>query len=245
MATRYRHEALQLAMGSDQGKIVVTGRYVQIGQFGFKDISVTVDLAVAGAGGIEAGSSFAVSTWYRIYLITDGTGSQISGVISTGAAAPTTYPTGYTDCIYVGSANTNTSTPTRQFYRFINAAGSNWFWWNEDITASPFRVLSVTTSAGAVWTDVVCSAVVPATSRMIRAYANIVDAASGYMRARNKDLVNNHATAGSVVCMTQVANVQGYSQFFVGVDSAGTFQYSTNANTVDVYVDVSGYEDIR
>lgn len=73
----------------------------------FSAVSVTVNFATTGLNGLDAGA-IAASTWYYLYLISNGSG--IGGLASLSATAPT-LPVGYTlvtqvgACVTDGSAN--------------------------------------------------------------------------------------------------------------------------------------------
>lgn len=65
-------------------------------------ISVTLNAATVGANGIDAGS-LANSTWYYIYLISNGT--TVASLLSTSATAPT-MPSGYLYKYRIGAQRT-------------------------------------------------------------------------------------------------------------------------------------------
>lgn len=68
-------------------------------------VSVTADITVSGAGGLDTGAE-ANSTWYAIWLIYDGT--TISPLLSTSSSAPT-LPGGYTFKAHLGYVRNDSS----------------------------------------------------------------------------------------------------------------------------------------
>jgi hypothetical protein len=68
-------------------------------------VDVTIDATGTGADGLDAGS-LANSTWYNVYIISNGT--TAAGLLSTSATAPT-LPSGYTYFLRVGAIRTGGS----------------------------------------------------------------------------------------------------------------------------------------
>ena len=79
------------------------------------NISVVIDLSSsAGSSGNDLDTgSYAASTWYNVYLISNGT--TVAGLASLSSTSPT-LPTGYTYYMRVGAMSSNGST---QLYRTI------------------------------------------------------------------------------------------------------------------------------
>lgn len=70
--------------------------------------ALTVNAAIAGAGGLDTGT-FAASTLYYVHVVLDATNNKVpAGIISTSATAPT-LPFGYTDFVRVGAIFTDSS----------------------------------------------------------------------------------------------------------------------------------------
>lgn len=80
----------------------------------FGTISESISMAIVGAGGLEDGSSEAISTWYYVHLIgkSDGT---IAGIFSESYTIPT-LPTGYTFYALVGAVRNDGSGDFIEFY---------------------------------------------------------------------------------------------------------------------------------
>jgi len=68
-------------------------------------VSVTADITVSGANGLDTGSE-ASDTWYYLWLIYNGT--TVAGLLSTSATAPT-MPSGYTYKALVSAVRNNGS----------------------------------------------------------------------------------------------------------------------------------------
>ncbi|OPY03781.1 MAG: hypothetical protein A4E60_00078 [Syntrophorhabdus sp. PtaB.Bin047] len=64
------------------------------------NLSMTADITVSGAGGLDTGSE-AASTWYHLWITAKADGTK-SVIFSTSATAPT-LPTGYTYKAYIGA----------------------------------------------------------------------------------------------------------------------------------------------
>lgn len=122
-------QGLQLANGSDRGKVNVTFQYLGVGPNiigSGANVTYTADLAVAGAGGLDTGAE-AGDTWYYVYVIVgddtgavlDSTannqqppcwrrGARVNVLLSTSSTAPTV-PSGFTRFRRVGAVRNNSS----------------------------------------------------------------------------------------------------------------------------------------
>lgn len=79
-----------------------TGKYVR-----HTNVNVTVDSSITGAGGRQTGLTLAASTWYGLFLISNGT--AIAGLMAGSAnEGITTFPSGYSFYMRVGSVKTHT-----------------------------------------------------------------------------------------------------------------------------------------
>lgn len=78
--------------------------------------TLTVDLMVSSAGGLDAASE-AASTWYSVWVISDTDGAlPVAGLVSTSAASPT-LPTGYDHRRRVGWVRNDGSSNLLHFYQ--------------------------------------------------------------------------------------------------------------------------------
>lgn len=260
LASRYS-DGLQLANGADRGKVTISFNYLGVGPVvvgSGASVTYTADFAntVGGPNGLDTGSE-ANSTWYYVFIIVGDNGVQITdntannnqppirrkaasvaSLLSVSAAPK--LPPGYTRSRRVGMVYNNSG---GNLYRFTNAVNDDWFWWNEDVSAAPFLVLNVTTSA-VTFTDVSCATVAPPTCREVAMLGYESDTPQGAAMVKNKD----HGNVVYALIMSQVAGVAGQghqSQFTVGCDSAQAVQYRSNATTNDVNLSVLGYKDLR
>lgn len=84
------------------------------------NVSETVDITVSGAGGLANGTE-ASGTWYYIWLVSDS-GSNVAGILSTSATAPT-MPVGYTFRRLLGVVRNNAG---GDFEPFVQYGNSHW-----------------------------------------------------------------------------------------------------------------------
>jgi hypothetical protein len=77
------------------------------------NISVTIDITVSGANGLDTGSE-AASAWYYIYVIYNSSTATAAGLFSTSSTSPT-LPSGYTYSSCVGSVRNDASS---NFFEF-------------------------------------------------------------------------------------------------------------------------------
>lgn len=229
---------LQLSDGSDRGKVDIDFDALGVESVLMPDTaSLTADLAVSGANGLDTGAE-ANDTWYSVWVISHPTTLNQAALLSVSATSPT-MPSGYTLKRRVGWVRNNAS---GDLLRFMNAANDPWFWWNEDQTAAPFRVLSTATAATSA-TDVDASAVAPSTCRAISLIGEIGGTGSGTRRL----FLRNNATQRPVTpTALGGGGLQATAQeSIVKVDSSQVFEYwNPNANRT-VTLDVIGYEDLR
>lgn len=90
-------------MDVDADEIVLTdssdNRYLA------SSVNLTIDITASGVNGLDTGSE-AMSTWYHIWVIYNGT--TVAGLLSTSSTSPT-LPSGYTYKGYVGAVYNNSS----------------------------------------------------------------------------------------------------------------------------------------
>jgi hypothetical protein len=128
------------------------------------NVSVVINLSVNGANGLDAGS-LASSTWYYVYLISNGT--ITAGLASTSATTPT-LPAGYIYSMRVGAMLTDGSGNlyrTKQSGRdaeYILTVATN--------TANPMAAASNVTTTGTAYS---ISGLIPPTATRIRGFASM------------------------------------------------------------------------
>lgn len=98
-----------------------------IGNVIHSSVSLTINLSTTGANALDAGS-ISSSTWYYLYLISDG--STVAGLASTSASAPT-LPAGYLYFLRIGAMKTDGSSALYRSKQvgnraqYVVTAGSN------------------------------------------------------------------------------------------------------------------------
>jgi len=77
-----------------------------------------VNIAVAGAGGLDTGAE-AASTWYSVFVIASSTGAApLAGLLSTGGDNPALLPAGYDIYRRVGYVRNNPASDFREFVTY-------------------------------------------------------------------------------------------------------------------------------
>ena len=123
---------------------------------------VVVDIAVAGAGGLDAGAE-AANTWYFIFVISDSTGVLPTvGLLSTAANAPT-MPAGYDTRRRIGSVRNNGASDFRDFQ--VSGTGASRSVQYRDAISTRQRL---TGGAAVVVTAVGCGPLIPSTASFAR-----------------------------------------------------------------------------
>lgn len=230
-------DGLTLSDGADRDTVDIDADRLAIEGLCFSGVDLSCDVTVAGKNGLDTGT-VANSTWYSVWVIAKVHGQEIASLASLSATAPL-MPEEFVLKRRVGWILRNGSA---QNYRFINKPGSNWFFWNEDISAAPFQVLNVTTSV-TTFGDVAGSGAAPSTSSCLYIFSSLVDTGTGQraLHLRSKDLSN----VDPAIWMFTNDAFQIARTGFVFTDSSQVFQYKTDSTTRDVEIRVAGYEDIR
>lgn len=124
------------------------------GAYSFFVSTITIDITVSGANGLDTGSE-AGSTWYYIYLIGDTSGTNaVKAVFSTSASSPT-LPSGYDVFARVGAVRNDGSSNFLEFRQ----EGNFVCYMNENNVYN-------TTPPGTSFVTVGCSGFAPTNSRM-------------------------------------------------------------------------------
>lgn len=85
-------------------------------------VNLTVNIAASGANGLDTGSE-AISTWYYLWVIYDGT--TVAGLLSTSSTAPT-LPSGYTYKALMGAIYNDGSSNFIKILQHGNRVNSVW-----------------------------------------------------------------------------------------------------------------------
>ncbi len=152
---------------------------------GHSGYSATINAATTGANALDTGS-LAASTWYYIYAISDGTGSNRAYLLSLSSTTPT-MPTGYTFKYRIGSIFTNGSS---NFTRIIQKGNIAKY---EVIAGSttPNLPIMISGNSGApatpTWTAVAVTSFVPSATatRILGGLGNGVTNSGATMAAPN------------------------------------------------------------
>ena len=107
--------------------------------------SVTIDLTVNGANGLDTGSK-ANSTWYHVYLISNG--ATTAGLASLSSTSPT-LPSGYTYFMRVGAMQTDGS---GNLYRTIQKGNKASYVITSTTNTASFPFATVNSSTSSSWT---------------------------------------------------------------------------------------------
>jgi uncharacterized protein (DUF1919 family) len=203
-------DAALLLDGSNNGKL-------------FRTVSVTVNIAVSGAGGLDTGTE-AANTTYFIWLIgkSDGT---IAGLFSTSATAPT-MPSGYTYRKLVGFVRNDGGSNFLGFYQRdrilkYDARGQ----------VTVFNGLGVPTSATNLG---LASFVPPAISRMAILNCQI-NGASNLFLLRGDSTTTTDASA-----YLESPGGNTAAEFLVGTDSSGNIKYYRTGPDVTMIIRAIG-----
>jgi hypothetical protein len=184
----------------------------------------------------KTGLSLSVSTWYHVYLCSNGGTPDIE----LSATAPAVYQggarqkTGDTSRRYLGSVKTDGSANLLNFIHYPDL-GLMHYLQTQDL--SPFRVLSGGTAV--TETSVSCSAVVPVTSQLIKIKVSNTDSSRRIAIGNSLDSVDMTVADAGIY----VINSLNFPLFELPLDGSQAFTYRLNAATTGgaAYVDVYGY----
>jgi hypothetical protein len=196
------------------------------------------------------------NTKYYVYLYYTGTVADIE--LSTQAPATNAYfghartkgPDATPDLTrrYIGMILGNAA--ATGMYKFRNT-GDGWVWYMEDISNTPFQVL--TSGLQGVDTPVSCAAVVPPPCRMVD--VEVMDWQGTYWHLGTPD--DNVAPApdgwevgGGVSMLLHYSGAQAAEPYRIPIDPNNQFTYMHKASsaptgTAGMYVWVRGYQEVR
>lgn len=184
----------------------------------FSSVNVTINAATTGVDALDTGS-LANSTWYHVFLISDGT--TVSGLLSLSATSPT-MPTGYTMAQRFGAVQTDGSA---HFYRTIQKGpvaqytvtpGSN--------TASLWMINNATT--GNITTPTYTSFQVTGNGKAAPPTATCVDVVAASYAGSGAMMVAPNSSYGAY---TSVTNPAPIVQYYANMASRATFILESNS----------------
>lgn len=194
------------------------------------NIAVTVDIAAAGANGLDSGVE-AASTWYRLWIIYNPATATVAGLISLSGTTPA-LPSGYTYKAVVGAARNDGAANLVKFYQF-----------ERSVIQAPQTIF--TGQAGITsWTlQSIANAVPPA--------AGVACGTLGQSAATGNDVIGIAADAvGTGACYTAAYNANG--AIFDGWRTAGQFRlvlsttqqayWRSSTTSAQYRLDINGYE---
>jgi len=210
-------------------------------------VSVTPSFSVAGANGIDVGAvnSQTVSTWYSVWVISNG--ASVAGLLSLSATAPT-LPAGYTHKARVGWVFTDatankyplTSSQSGRVGGIKVVTGTN--------SASPRAIASGTTSSAYVATSISQYCPPTASAILLRLYSSNANGVVGAVAPNNS---YGALTAGTPPSFTStfaplvISSPTNASPFFMQqgrlmLESSNIY-YISNSSLVTLLAD--GWED--
>lgn len=202
--------------------------------FTARSVNATINTATAaGLLAIDTGS-WAINTWYYVYVISNGT--LVSAIASLSSTAPT-MPSGYTFRARVGAIRTSGTATTLLATRQLGRQGQYVVTGSSPNTNIPIMASG---SAGApatpTWVSVATGNFVPATASVIRGF--IANAGSSVMAAPN----NSYGAIGSASNPPPVAMSSGTGNltFNFTLESTNIFWASNAASGL---IACMGWED--
>ena len=187
-------------------------------------VNLTIDTAAAGANGLDTGT-VAISTWYFIWVISNGT--TTAGLFSTSSTVPT-MPTGYTFKGLVGAKRTNGSS---QFVATYQVGDTVMF-------DAPLAVVTGGGSQGALSLNL--SAAIP--DDIVKCVLGKTGANTGALNffADYDTYATSQGPDNSVVPLQiSFAGANDYYTWSLLIKTPHTIWYSVSANDVDMWI--TGY----
>lgn len=199
----------------------------------FINSAVTINSAVAGAGGLDTGT-IANSTFYAVYALGDSTEyNDGSAILSTSFTAPS-LPAGYDMYKRIGAVLTNGSA---QFLPFQQVGEDRNRWVIYDTLISELSGGNATT-----FTDVDLATSVPLSATLVMLQANMTPAtADNQLKLRRN---GSSSTNGSVQVYGSVATKVSSSQVIVPCDSSAVIEYLVSNGSDAATLLTAGYLDV-
>ena len=194
--------------------------------------SITVQIdAAAGENALDAGSSEANDTWYRVYLIS-GAGKTTAGLLNVDGTP--TMPTGYTHRRRIGWVRNNGSGNLLNFIQ-TGDGRRRIIDYNE---AKNTALILVSGGTATTWTDVVGTSLIPSTSENAQFYLLSNAWAAGWTKIRGNALAG--AIDGQDLVRAEAAPEGNLSWLRC---QAQKIQYIQTNATNTMYVYMIAYED--
>jgi len=184
----------------------------------FSSVNVTINAATTGVNALDTGS-LANSTWYHVFLISDGT--TVSGLLSLSATSPT-MPTGYTMAQRFGAVQTDGSA---HFYRTIQKGPvAQYTVTPSSNTASLWMINNATT--GNITTPTYTSFQVTGNGKAAPPTATCVDVVAASYAGNGAMMVAPNSSYGAYTSVTNPAPIVQYN---ANMASRATFILESNS----------------
>jgi hypothetical protein len=188
--------------------------------------TLTVDMAVAGANGLDTGAE-AIDTWYYFFVIKNLSTNTVAGLASVSATAPT-MPSGYTKKKRVGEVRNDGGS---DFLNIEMTGGGPYkrIRYKEGYEGTDIDILD--TGVQAAYTDVDMSTVVPPTAVETECHIYVLGPGNMYVRedgeAVDRMMINSDYQDGIIIQM--------------GSGPAQTWEYKT---TGEANIEVLSYTEL-
>jgi hypothetical protein len=205
-------------------------------------VSVTADVTVAGANGLDTGS-VTVSQWYTVWVIYNPTTNTVAGLLSTSATSPT-MPSGYTFKARVGWNRTDGAS---HLFRVVQYGRRAQYVIVAATNTSAVIPITASGTAGVVanptptWASVSVSAVVPSTASRISVLADgtyNAGAAASIFVAPNNSYGGRASLIPPPIVIDNTSTAAFVTEF--ALESSNIFWAS---NAAGGFIGVLGWED--
>lgn len=195
-------------------------------------VNVTINSAASGANGLDTGS-LASSTWYAVWIISNGT--TVAGLLSLSSTAPT-LPGGYTHKARVGWIRTD-STANKYPLAFVQRGRRVQYVLAGALTAYPSLFFGTTSGAQAVSVSSFC----PNTAAAIAVTWGVVGTGSGATVAIGPNAAAAvSSSAGFAYISSSSTSFSGINNCSMILESSNIYVNSSNGNG---FIGCTGWED--
>jgi hypothetical protein len=195
-------------------------------------VSVTCDITVSGANGLDASTENS-STWYYVYVIQKSSDWTKGCLLSTSSTAPT-MPSGYDQSKLVSAVRNNGSSDLVSFYQF----GRDYFY-------DDYSSLIATGSPSSSFADIDCSTAIPPISTFGKFNAKSLQNNGALTTTTLYFRPNGSSATGTVIFqMTDGhgSGGQGFGAYFeMPTDSSQIIEYMSETQQRGVYIAAVGF----
>lgn len=232
---------LEIISEANLDQVRTKADFLSIEGTGHENVDEVADLSVSGAGGLDTGATpGTINTWYHKWLCCDSRGEQLTAIWSLSTTKDgLTLPDGRTLARRVHSGRNNAA---GNLYRVSNAPGDNWFYYNEDIGAGDFLLLSGGTSLVFVAVPGV-TVVLPFNCRRAEFSGDAHRVSAGEEGLNIRETGSGIPKSNGTLVLHAKA-MQISATFLARLDTNQSIDYALqNAGTA--FINVVAYEDIR